>query len=72
MSDRVLVIGPNGGATVFKSVSASARSLSGTGSDTLRHAIADRCAEGGGFVGANFVQYTRHPGGIPRPFRIAL
>ena len=72
MSDKVLVIGPNGGATVYNSVSASARALSGTGADTPRKTIAARCVEGGGFVGGNYVQYTRHPGGIPRPFRISL
>lgn len=72
MSDRVLVIGPNGGATVYKSVSATSRALSGIGADTLRHTIADRCVEGGGYVGANYVQYTTHPGGIRRPWRISL
>lgn len=64
--DRILAIGPNGGATVFRSIRAASRSLSGTGSDNLRTTITNRALEGGGYVGEVWVEYTQHPGGIRR------
>ena len=65
--DRVLAVGPNGGAMVYSSVRAAARALSGTGGEGPRAAITNRAYEGGGFVGNVYVQFTNHPGGISRP-----
>lgn len=64
---KVLTIGPNGGTTVYSSIRATARALSGDGTDGIRTTIADRVWQGGGYVGDVWVQPTRHPGGVRRP-----
>lgn len=63
----VLAIGPNGGATVYRSVRAVARALSGVGDDGPRAAVTNALARGGDFVGNVWVEATTHPGGIRRP-----
>lgn len=63
---KVLTVGPNNGARIYKSLSSTSRVLSGTGSTTLRHSVADQCNSGGGFVGEVWVQYTTMPAGIKR------
>lgn len=66
-SIKVMVTGPNGGTTVYKSIRSAARALSGTGTDGPRTAVADAVWNGGGFVRNNWVQITNHPGGVARP-----
>ena len=56
--EKVLVIGPTGAATVYNSIRATSRVLSGTGSDSLRRTITRRLDIGGGFVGDAYVQTT--------------
>ena len=67
MSNKVLVIGPNGGITVYNSIRATSRVLSGIGGHELSRQITENCTKGGGQVRNNYVQYTNHPGGIRRP-----
>jgi hypothetical protein len=62
-SFSVLTIGPNKVAKTYSSVRATSRVLSGNGTDSRRGAIANRCDNGGGFVGEVWVQYTRYPVG---------
>ena len=56
--ERVLAVGPTGAATVYSSIRAASRALSGTGSDNLRTTICSRLNDGGGYVGSNWVQST--------------
>lgn len=57
-TERILSVGPNGSATVYNSIRAASRALSGNGSDSLRRTISRRLDTGGGFVGNNWVQTT--------------
>jgi len=66
-SYSVLTIGPNGGATVYRSIRATARALSGVGDDEPRASVTSALARGGDFVGNVWVEATTHPGGIRRP-----
>ena len=58
ISEKVLAIGPNGAATVYSSIRAASRALSGNGSSSLRRTITRRLDIDGGFVGNNWVQAT--------------
>ncbi len=66
ISEKVLAIGPNGSATVYSSIRATSRALSGDGSDSLRRTITRRLDLSGGFVGNNWVQTTLLSG-VHRP-----
>lgn len=55
IAQRVLAVGPNGGARFYSSASAASRALSGYGVDSLRNTIMRRVDEGGGYVGNVFV-----------------
>lgn len=61
MSTKVLALMPSGRAVTYRSFTAAARALSGTGSDGLRHTIADRVLTGGGYVNGVWVQSTNYP-----------
>jgi hypothetical protein len=58
MSYGVLTITQGRKAVVYKSLRAASRALSGNGTDARRNAITNRCEQGGGFIGNNWVQYT--------------
>jgi len=55
IEQRVLTIGPNNGVRVYKSIRATSRALSGTGSDDMRSTISRRLSEGGGYIGDVFI-----------------
>lgn len=57
---NVLTIGPNKGVKIYSSVRATARALSGTGTDGLRSTISRRLDDGGGYIGNVWVEPTNY------------
>ena len=51
----VIAISATGRATVYNSIRAASRVLTGNGTDSLRSSIARHVSNGGGFVGNVFV-----------------
>lgn len=59
-TQQVITVGPNDGTRIYHSLRAASRVLSGNGSDSVRHLIAQKCREGGGFVKDTWVKYLNN------------
>lgn len=55
-SKPVLVTYQSGSTRTFKSQDAVSRSLTGTGSVSLRSTVSRRVAQGGGYIGSVYIQ----------------